>query len=86
MANRHKKTSTTKTKPQGGNPNVIASAEDRPRVGKIVGDVEGKTSVGKIVGDVEGKTSVRRLDRLRRRTGGRVGADRAPLSSAAKCS
>lgn len=73
MANRHKKTLTTKTKPQGGNPNVIASAEDRPRVGKIVGDVEGKTSV-------------KRLDRLRRRTGGRVGADRAPLSSAAKCS
>ena len=72
MANRHKKTLVPRTKPQGGNPNVIAAAEDKPRAGKIVDGAEGKTSV-------------RRLDRLRRRTGGRVGADRAPLSSAAKC-
>lgn len=40
----------------------------------------------KHVGGPEGKASKMRLDRPGRKTGGRVGADTAPLSSAARVS
>lgn len=75
MANRHKSKKIpglSRTVPDQSNQHVVASAEGK--------------SVAKDIGMQEGNNSVRRLDRLRRRTGGRVGADRAPLSSAAKCS
>lgn len=52
----------------GGNPNVIKEAKQRKAGGKVVGDVEG------------GKAK-HRFDRARK-SGGRVGADKNPFSSA----
>lgn len=63
-----------KTVYAGSGSNVIKSAMERKRGGAVKKD-EGK---------VEGKMSKMRLDRPGRKKGGRVGADSAPLSSAAK--
>jgi len=57
----------------GAGSNVIKEAEERKRGGRV------KKEVGK----VEGKMSKMRLDRPGRKSGGRVGADKSPLSSAA---
>lgn len=55
-----------------GNPDVFKEAEERKRGGKVK----------KHVGEPEGKKAKHRMDRPGRRMGGRVGADKAPLSSA----
>lgn len=70
MAARHKK----KAKGGGiavasGNPRVIAEAEERKKGGKVAMKMEGK----------KGKM---RLDRPGRKSGGRVGANTSPLSTA----
>lgn len=57
------------------------------RAGKdsnVVKEAEAKKRGGKVVGKVTGGKSRLRLDRPGRKTGGRVGADKSPLSSAAK--
>jgi hypothetical protein len=55
----------------GGNPEVIKEAEEKKKGGKVMGKMQGEMSR-------------HRLDRPGRKTGGRVGADRSPLSSANK--
>lgn len=47
-------------------------------------NVETEAKEKKRGGAVEGKKSAMRLDRPGRKTGGRVGADKSPLSSAAR--
>lgn len=53
----------------GGNPEVVKEAEE-------------KKHGGKAVGKIHGVLSRHRLDKPGRKTGGRVGADRSPLSTA----
>lgn len=57
----------------GAGSNVIKEAEERKKGGRV------KKEMGK----VEGKMAKMRLDRPGRKMGGRVGADKSPLSSAA---
>lgn len=60
-----------------GNPNVFKEAAEKKKGGKV----KRKTG-GKVIGLMTGGAVRPRLDRPGRKTGGRVGADRAPLSSA----
>ena len=72
MAARHRKSGGRATGGiawAGGNPDVKKEAEEKKRGGKAMGKVEG------------GKSRMR-LDKPGRKTGGRVGADKSPLSSA----
>lgn len=71
MAARHKKSHKASggIAVAAGNPDVIKEAEEKKRGGKAVGHVMG------------GKSRMR-LDKPGRKTGGRVGADKSPLSSA----
>ena len=70
MANRHKKGKASGgIAMAGGNPEVVKEAEEKKRGGKAMGKVMG------------GKSRMR-LDKPGRKVGGRVGADRSPLSSA----
>lgn len=55
-----------------GNPDVFKEAAERKKGG----------AVGKKIGKIHGSHPVHRMDRPGRKTGGRVGADRSPLSSA----
>lgn len=60
-----------------GNPDVFEEADERKRGGKV--------HKKKHVGEPEGKIAKHRMDRLHRpgrKMGGRVGADKHPLSSA----
>jgi len=59
----------------GKDSNVVKEADERKRGGPV----RKKKEMGK----VEGKMSKMRLDRPGRKSGGRVGADKSPLSSAA---
>ncbi|WP_155773393.1 hypothetical protein [Rhizobium leguminosarum] len=61
----------------GADSNVVKEAEERKDGGRVK-----KKEMGK----VDGKMSKMRLDRPGRKSGGRVGADTSPLSSAAKTS
>ena len=70
-----------------GNPEVIKEARKKKRGGKVVRKDGGKVARkagGKIepIGLMTGGAVRPRLDRPGRKVGGRVGADRAPLSSA----
>ncbi len=71
MANRHKKgfKAGGGIAVASGNPKVISEAEERKKGGKAMGKVMG------------GKSRMR-LDKPGRKVGGRVGADKSPLSSA----
>lgn len=74
MAHRHKvqkRAGGGKTVHGGGNPIVIAEAESKRRA-----------SGGKAVSAAAGSHAGMRLDRKGRKSGGRVGADKSPLSSA----
>lgn len=76
MAARHKKSRKAgggEVKKAGGNPFVFA-------------DAEAKKSGGKAIGKMHGAASKKRLDRPGRKTGGRVGADKSPLSTAHRTS
>ena len=57
-----------------GNPDVFEEADERKHGGKM--------KAKKHVGHPEGKMAKHRMDRPGRKSGGRVGADKAPLSSA----
>jgi hypothetical protein len=59
----------------GKDSNVVKEADERKKGGPV--------RKRKEMGKVEGKMSKMRLDRPGRKTGGRVGADKSPLSSAA---
>lgn len=61
----------------GRDSNVVKEADERKSGGRVK-----KKDMGK----PEGKMSKMRLDRPGRKSGGRVGADKSPLSSAAKVS
>jgi hypothetical protein len=68
-----------------GNPDVFAEAEDKHGTAKKTGGrVKRATGgkVGKDIGFMTGGGVRARLDRPGRKMGGRVGADKAPLSSA----
>jgi hypothetical protein len=60
----------------GSGSNVVKEAEERKRGGRV-------KDKPKEMGKIEGKMSKMRLDRPGRKMGGRVGADKSPLSSAA---
>lgn len=62
----------------GRESNVAKEADERKRGGRV--------KKAKEMGKVEGKKAKMRLDRPGRKRGGRVGADRSPLSEAAKVS
>lgn len=72
------KDESTKDVYAGADSNVRKEADER----KDGGRVKKKKEMGK----VEGKKSKMRLDRPGRKSGGRVGADSSPLSSAARVS
>ena len=57
----------------GGNPNVFKEAAQRKKGGKVVGCAGGDMAK-------------KRMDRPQRASGGRVGADKNPLSSAHRVS
>lgn len=61
-------------KEAGGNPYVFAEEKERKRGGKVK----------KHLGGMHGAKAKHRLDKPGRKMGGRVGADRSPLSSAHK--
>lgn len=56
-----------------GNPNVFAEAKARKKGGKVCGPADGKMAK-------------MRMDRPRRASGGKVGSDKMPLSSAHRVS
>lgn len=61
----------------GGNPNVIKEAEERKKGGRAK-----RKHGGKSVEMHMGHKAHHRLDRPGRKRGGRIGADKSPLSSA----
>ena len=74
-----------------GNPNVLKEAQEKKKGGKVKratgGKVEGVAAAGakpagKTIGLMTGGAVRPRLDRPGRKSGGRVGADKSPLSSA----
>ena len=71
MAARHKKAH----KADGG----IAVAAGNP---EVIKEAEEKKKGGKAMGKMHGPMSRHRLDKPGRKTGGRVGADKSPLSTA----
>lgn len=60
-----------------GNPNVFEEAAERKKGGKAK-----RATGGKVIGLMTGGAVRPRLDRPGRKIGGRVGADKSPLSSA----
>lgn len=60
-----------------GNPDVFKEAEERKKGGRAK-----RAAGGKVVGLMTGGGVRPRLDRPGRKMGGRVGADKSPLSSA----
>lgn len=73
MANRHKKKASGGIAVAAGNPHVIEEAHEKKKGGKAMGRMHG------------GLTR-HRLDRPGRKMGGRVGADKSPLSTANRSS
>ncbi len=63
-----------------GTPALVSGNKD------VVAEAKKKTSAFKDGGVVHGKKTAMRLDRPGRKSGGRVGADCAPLSTAASTS
>lgn len=61
-----------------GNKNVIEEAKARKDGGAVTERKDG----GKVIGRMSGGSVKARLDRPGRKTGGAVGADKSPLSSA----
>lgn len=79
---RHKKAAGGRTGMKvSGNPDVFKEAQDKKRGGKVERASGGKVE-GKIAGLMTGGAVRPRLDRPGRKAGGRVGADKSPLSSA----
>lgn len=69
-----------------GNPNVFAEAKDQRKDvnAKRGGRISKRAKGGKVVGKIQGAGTRARLDRPGRKTGGAVGSDKTPLSTAHK--
>ena len=86
--NRHKRASGGRTKlVAAGNPDVLKEAEGKEDYAmgdekKHGGKVKKKATGGKVIGLMTGGSVKPRLDRPARKSGGRVGSDRNPMSSA----
>lgn len=84
---RHKKASGGRTDMLvAGNPDVVKEAEGKEDYAKGAerkrgGKVKRKTG-GKVIGLMTGGAVKPRMDRPARKSGGRVGSDRSPMSSA----
>jgi hypothetical protein len=81
------KSSSKKAMVVSGNPNVLKEAKDtdtsgRKKGGRVVARKDGGKVAPKIIGLMTGGAVRPRLDRPGRKVGGRVGADKSPLSSA----
>lgn len=63
-----------------GNPNVFKEADERKKGGKV----KKRATGGQVLGLMTGGAVRPRLDKPGRKAGGRVGADKSPLSSAHK--
>jgi hypothetical protein len=74
---RHKSSGGRTNMKVSGNPDVFKEAEERKKGGRAK-----RAAGGKIIGLMTGGAVRPRLDRPGRKMGGRVGADKAPLSSA----
>lgn len=72
-----KRASGGKTMLVSGNPNVIKEARERKDGGKVK-----RMAGGKVLGKMTGGAVRPRLDRPGRKSGGRVGANTSPLSTA----
>lgn len=72
-----KRASGGKTMLVSGNPNVIKEARERKDGGKVK-----RFAGGKVIGKMTGGAVRPRLDRPGRKSGGRVGSNTAPLSTA----
>jgi len=70
----------------GGESNVRKEANEKAAGGRVGRKFGGKIDSGKDLGKIEGKAAKMHLGRPGRKSGGRVGADSSPLSSAAKTS
>jgi hypothetical protein len=80
---RHQKASGGRTEMKvSGNPDVFKEAEDKKKGGKVKRATGGGVAAGKVIGLMTGGGVKPRMDRPGRKSGGRVGADKAPLSSA----
>lgn len=53
---------------------------------KVFEEAKARKKGGKVCGPMDGKMAKHRMDRPRRASGGRVGSDKAPLSSAHRTS
>jgi hypothetical protein len=77
MKGRKKRSSGGGTMKVSGNPNVFKEAAERKKGGRVE-----RATGGKVVGLMTGGAVKPRLDRPGRKSGGRVGANKAPLSTA----
>ena len=77
---RHRKDGGRTPDKISGNPNVFKEAAERKDGGRLPKRATG----GKVVGLMTGGAVRPRLDKPGRKSGGRVGADKSPLSSAHK--
>lgn len=86
----HKRADGGKVKPYDAEgSNVEKEADERKRGGRVKKDCAPERKHGGRVKEehrVEGKMSKMRLDRPGRKSGGRVGSDKSPLTSAARVS
>lgn len=80
---RHNRKSGGRTEMKvSGNPDVFKEAEDKHGTAMKKGGKVKRASGGKVIGLMTGGGVRPRLDRPGRKSGGRVGADKSPLSSA----
>ena len=75
---RHRKDGGRMPDKVSGNPNVFKEAAERKDGGKVTKRKDG----GKVIGLMTGGAVRPRLDRPGRKSGGRVGADKSPLTGA----
>lgn len=78
---RHRKDGGRTPDKVSGNPNVFKEAAERKNGGAVK-----RNAGGKVIGRMDGGAVRPRLDKPGRKSGGRVGADKSPLSSAHKVS
>lgn len=70
----------------GAGSNVVKEAKERKRGGSCGYESGGKAMAKKAAAKVEGKKAMDRLDRPKRATGGKIGANEKPFSTAAHTS
>ena len=70
----------------GGSSPTSKEADEKKHGGRVKRKHGGKVMEAKHIGKIDGGKARLRLDRPGRKSGGRVGSDSAPMSSAAKTS